>query len=86
MADDALQLRRDNGIATFVIRIRMEDAGTSEQGWVAHVTDVFEQSERYVRNLKDLTDFMEGQLSRMGIGPPLPRKDTAGPREVGLDP
>jgi hypothetical protein len=71
MSDERLESSRDDGIATFVIRIRMEGTeteGGQERGWVAHVTNVLEQSDRYVRDLKDLVHIIEEYLNRMGMG------------------
>lgn len=70
MADGAFDFQRDDGIATFVIRIRQEGAGGEDDGgWVAHVIDVLEHTERYVRDLDDLMGFIEEHLRRMGITP-----------------
>ena len=54
-----------------MIRIRLEgtDASDTASGWVAHVTNVLEQSERYVRDLNDLTRFIAECLTRMGVAP-----------------
>jgi hypothetical protein len=67
VTDGAPDPRRDEGIATFVIRIRPEGAGEDEGGWVAHVTNVLEQSERYARGLDDLMRFIEEYLERTGM-------------------
>jgi len=63
--------RWDDGIVAFVIRIRMEGAESEDQstGWVAHITNVLDQSERYVRDVNDLMNFINEYLMRVGIQP-----------------
>jgi hypothetical protein len=53
-----------------VIRIRPETPDQRERrNWLGHVTNVFEQSERYVRDFDGLVAFIEESLVRMGIVP-----------------
>jgi hypothetical protein len=69
VASEGVNFAGDDGIVTFVIRIRREgvEEGQHDSGWVAHVTNVLEQSSRYVRDLAELTSFIEGYLLRMGL-------------------
>jgi hypothetical protein len=68
---------RDDAMATFVIRIRLEAPADrqKDRAWVAHITNVIERSERWVSNLDELSDFFEKQLARMGA---TPQKASAG--------
>lgn len=83
MPDERLESSRDDGVVTFVIRIRAEgtEGEGPEPGWVAHVTNVLEQSERYVRGLGELADFLEAELTRMGIVPQVASEDPLRSRE-----
>jgi len=78
------ELEAEDGITTFVIRIRTEgtQARDKERGWVAHITNVLDQSERYVRDLDDLMRFIEENLTRMGVGSTRTDRPTAAPNDL----
>jgi hypothetical protein len=79
MPDERAEFSPLDGIATFVVRIRAEGtgAGGREPGWVAHITNVLDRNERYVRDLEDLVRFIKEHLVRLGIDP--------GPNEISRD-
>ena len=62
---------RGDAIATFVIRIRLEESETQKkrQRWVAHITNVLEHSEDWVDDLEGVRRYFENALLRMGATP-----------------